>query len=238
MAKLKVKSGEAAASGEINALLLPDMQVYSVVEGAAVGRVKEVIIDPDEKRLLALAVDMGGWYHDVRIIPSGKISTVGDDIIMIDEKQAAVPAPNLPKIVAQMKNPCNIVGAKVISEDGSLLGKVEGFYLERTGGAISRVELSCGLWGRLWGGKSGLSAEHILTLGSEAVVVDKAAAADLQVKIGLLRSNIRAVAELAGQSAENMGGVRRKTQERLREIAEAKRAKMTAEATEVIEAVN
>lgn len=236
MAKLRSRNEEVATAREINALLLPDMQVYSVMEGAAVGRVKEVIIDPDEKRLLALAVDMGGWYHDVRVIPAGKISTVGDDIIMVDEKQAAVPMPNLPKIVEQMKNPCNIIGARVISEDGSFLGKVEGFYLERNSGVISRVELCGGLLGRLWGGKSSLTAEHIVTLGSDAVVVDQAAAADLQVAVGLLKANLQAMAEFAGQGAEGMGGLRKKTQERLREIAEAKRAK--AAQAEMAEAVN
>lgn len=238
MAKMRARK-RAEEAREINALLLPDMQVYSVTEGAAVGRVKEVIIDPEEKRLLALAVDMGGWYHDVRVIPAGKISTVGDDIIMIDEKQAAVPVPNLPKIVEQMKNPCNIIGAKVISEDGRALGKVEGFYLERSGGAISRVELSGGVFGRLWAGKSSLSAEHILTLGSEAVVVAGAAAENMQVDAGVLWANIQAVADLAGQGAESMGGLRRKTQERLREIAEAKRAKAEeAKAAELLEAAN
>lgn len=225
MAKSRAKGSCVVQVSEINALLLPDMQVYSLMEGAAVGRVKEVIIDPDEKRLLALAVDMGGWYHDIRVIPAGKISTVGDDIIMVDEKQAAVVVPNLPKIVEQMKNPCNIIGARVISEDGRNLGKVEGFYLERDSGAISRLELSGGMFGKIWAGKISLGAEHIVTLGSEAVVVDVATAEDLRVEAGVLKVNLQAVAELAGQGAGNIGGIRRKTKERLREIAEMKRVK-------------
>lgn len=166
------------AAGEISALLLPDMQVYSVAEGEAMGRVKDVIIDPEEKRLLALAVERSGWYRQVRVIPAGKISTVGDDLIMVDEKQAAV-APNLPKIVENMKNPCNIIGARVITQDGRALGRVEDFYLSRAGGEaigkIVRLELSSGLLGKLWAGRSSIDAAHILTLGAEAVVVDAAA---------------------------------------------------------------
>lgn len=196
---------------EVNALRLPDMQVYSVAEGAAVGRVKDVIIDPEEKRLLALAVDKGGWYHEVRVIAVGRIGTVGDDLIMVDEKQAAE-APNLPKIVENMKHPCNIIGARVISRDGRSIGRVEGFYLARDGGRITRLEISGGPLGWLWAGKLSLAAEHIITLGAEAVVVDEEYAAGLQVEAGVLKVNFAAVTEWAGRGAEkiNSGSVRKR----------------------------
>lgn len=169
MAK-KVKADDKSRM-EVNALLLPDMPVYSVCEGAAVGRVKEVVIDPVEKRLLGLAVDKGGWYHDVRVIVAGKISTMGDDLIMVDEKQAAK-APNLPKIVENMKNPCNIIGARVISREGRALGRVETFYLARESGEITRLEVSCGVVSRFWAGRLSIPAAHIITLGEEAIVVE------------------------------------------------------------------
>lgn len=208
---------------EINAMLLPDMPVYSVIEGEAIGRVKEVIIDPKEKNLLALAIDKGGWYHDVRVIPAGKLNAIGNDIIMVDEKQALVQPPNLPRIVEQMKNPCNIIGARLISEDGRALGRVEGFYLEREGGAISRLELSGGIFSWLWAGKISLPASHIITLGSEAVVVDSTAPEDLSITDGVLKVNFQAAAEWAGQGAKNIGLLRERAADRLREIAEARR---------------
>lgn len=191
-------------AAEVSALALPDMPVFSVVEGAAIGRVKEVIIDPEERCLLALAVDKGGWYHDVRVIAAGKIRTMGDDLIMVDEKQAAQP-PSLPKIVANMKEPCNIIGAGVITQGGRQLGRVEDFYLARTGGGLTRLELACGVLGRLWAGRVSIAAGHIITLGADAVVVDEAAADELQAGTGVLKANLAAVAELAGRGAAKIG---------------------------------
>lgn len=211
-------------SAEINALALPDMPVYSINEGEAIGRVKDIIIDPEAKRLLGLVVDKGGWYHDVRVIPAGKINTIGDDLIMIDEKQAAEQPPNLPRIVEYMKNPCNIIGARLISEDGRAFGRVEGFYLTRAGGEISRIELSGGILSWLWAGKISLAAGHIVTLGNEAVVVDKTTPADLSVTEGVLKVNFRAAAEWAGHSADNLDKLRARAGQRLKEIAEARRA--------------
>lgn len=214
---------QAKLTAEVNAMLLPDMPVYSVNEGEAIGRVKEVVIDPKDKCLLALAVDKGGWYHDVRVIPAGKINTIGDDIIMVDEKQSAEQPPNLPRIVEYMKNPCNIIGARLISEDGRSFGRVEGFYLAREGGAISRLELSGGIFSWLWAGKISLAASHIITLGTEAVVVDSGALEDLRVTAGVLKVNFQAAAEWAGQSAENLRRLREKAALRLKEMAEERR---------------
>lgn len=192
-------------AAEVSALALPDMPVFSVAEGAAIGRVKEVIIDPDKRCLLALAVDKGGWYHDVRVIAAGKIRTMGDDLIMVDEKQAAQP-PSLPKIVANMKEPCNIIGARVITQGGRQLGRVDDFYLARLGGELTRLELACGVMGRLWAGQMRIAAGHIITLGADAVVVDEAAAKDVREKAGVIKTNLAAVAGWAGRGAEKING--------------------------------
>ena len=78
-----------AVSNEVNAMYLLDMPVFSINEAEAIGVVKNIIIDPVEKCLLALAVDKRGWYHDVRVIPAAKIRSSGEDVINIDENQSA-----------------------------------------------------------------------------------------------------------------------------------------------------
>ena len=98
-AKMQAALQEA---NEVNAMYLLDMPVFSINEAEAIGVVKNIIIDPVEKCLLALAVDKRGWYHDVRVIPAAKIRSIGEDVINIDEKQSAQRAVNLPRIVENM----------------------------------------------------------------------------------------------------------------------------------------
>ena len=140
-AKMQAALQEA---NEVNAMYLLDMPVFSINEAEAIGVVKNIIIDPVEKCLLALAVDKRGWYHDVRVIPAAKIRSIGEDVINIDEKQSAQRAVNLPRIVENMHKPFSLVGSRIISDDGHLLGKVERFYLEREGGRISRLDIAGG----------------------------------------------------------------------------------------------
>lgn len=167
-AKMQAALQEA---NEVNAMYLLDMPVFSINEAEAIGVVKNIIIDPVEKCLLALAVDKRGWYHDVRVIPAAKIRSIGEDVINIDEKQSAQRAVNLPRIVENMHKPFSLVGSRIISDDGHLLGKVERFYLEREGGRISRLDIAGGPLSGLWSGHTSVPASYIITIGAEAVVV-------------------------------------------------------------------
>ncbi len=221
-------------SAEISAIDLPDMQVYSLNEAAVIGRVKDAVIDARDKRLLALAVDKGGWYHDVRVIPAGKIHTIGDDVITVDEKQPPKQPVNLPRIVEYMRRPCNLVGAHIVSDDGRALGRVEGFYLDRQTGDITRLEIAGGVFSWLWAGKIAVPAQYIQTLGEDSVVVDAAALSDLRVSAGLLKVNFAAVAELAEHGGENVNRLRQRAAQSLKALQEKRRREREQTAAEVL----
>lgn len=208
---------------EVNAMYLLDMPVFSINEAEAIGVVKNIIIDPVEKCLLALAVDKRGWYHDVRVIPAAKIRSIGEDVINIDEKQSAQRAVNLPRIVENMHKPCSLVGSRIISDDGHLLGKVERFYLERESGRISRLDIAGGPLSGLWAGHTSVPASFIITIGAEAVVVERACLEHLQVTASVLQVNFAAAKErAAGLWQQTVGGTQRLGRGVLQHINEAR----------------
>lgn len=211
------------SAAEINAMQLPDMQVYSLNEAACIGRVRDVIIDGRDKCLLALAVDKGGWYHDVRVVPAGKIHTLGDNLVAVDEQMPPKRPVNLPRIVELMHQPCHPVGLRIVSDEGELLGRVESFYLNRYSGEITRLEMAGGLFGRLWVGRASVAAEHILRIEAEEVVVSSAVQSDLRLNSGLLKVNFAAVADLAGQQAESLNRLRENAAKRLQELNQKRR---------------
>ncbi len=190
-----------AVSNEVNAMYLLDMPVFSINEAEAIGVVKNIIIDPVEKCLLALAVDKRGWYHDVRVIPAAKIRSIGEDVINIDEKQSAKRTVNLPRIVEYMHKPCGLVGNRIISDEGQMLGKVERFFLARDTGRISKLEISGGIAGSVFGGFLGgrvaVPASFIITIGADAVVVDRSCLEHLQINAGVLQVNFAAARDKA-----------------------------------------
>lgn len=218
--EITVGEAKAKIENEVNAMYLLDMPVFSINEAEAIGVVKNIIIDPLEKCLLALAVDKRGWYHDVRVIPAAKIRSIGEDVINIDEKQSAQRAVNLPRIVEYMHKPYSLVGSRIISDDGHLLGKVERFYLTREDGRISHLDIG----GGLFAGRTCVPAEYIMTIGTDAVVVDRACLQHLQVTAGVLQVNFAAARErAAGLWQQTVDGTQRLGKGVLQHINEARR---------------
>ncbi len=212
-------------TSEVNAMYLLDMPVFSINEAEAVGVVKNIIIDPVEKCLLALAVDKRGWYHDVRVIPAAKIRSIGEDVINIDEKQSAKRAVNLPRIVEYMHKPCGLVGNRIISDEGQLLGKVERFFIERESGRISRLDVSGGIAGGALGGllsgRVSVPASFIITIGADAVVVDRSCLEHLQISAGVLQVNFNLARErAAGLWQQTVSGTQRLGQGMRQQLSE------------------
>lgn len=226
--KNSAKMKNTQNTGEINAMYLLDMPVFSINEAEAIGVVKNIIIDPVEKCLLALAVDKRGWYHDVRVIPAAKIRSIGEDVINIDEKQSAKRTVNLPRIVEYMHKPCELVGNRIISDNGQMLGRVERFFIARDTGRISRLDVSSGgLFAGLVSGRVTVPASFIITIGADAVVVDKSCLEHLQISAGVLQVNFAAAKErAAGLWQQTLTGTQRfghGVRQHISEMSEARR---------------
>lgn len=185
---------------EIAAKQLLGMPVYSISEGASIGVVKSIIIDPEAKQLLAFSVDRKGWYRDIKIIAFSKIKTIGHDAITITEKSNAARAANLPKMIQYLHEPNHLTGNRVISDDGRTLGRVEEYYLDRETGAISRLDIACGAKGNLLSGKCCLQGKYIRTIGEAAIVVDKNCFATLETMDSTLKTNLQEMKEKANEA--------------------------------------
>ncbi|MGI5824971.1 MAG: PRC-barrel domain-containing protein, partial [Bacillota bacterium] len=188
---------------EIAAKDLMGMAVYSINEGEEFGRIRHLIMDPVAKELLAIAIDRKGWYKDTKIVSAGKIAKIGTDVVTISEKNAVTRAANLPRMVKYMHQPDNILGNRIISENGYSLGKIEEYYLDTANGKISRLDIAAGSRGNLVSGKCSVEGKYILTIGPSAVVLAKDALETLEQIPGALMTNLQD----AKNKAEKMAGI-------------------------------
>lgn len=226
---------------DINASELLDMPVFSTSRGETVGTVRNIVIDPQEKRLLALTVEKRGWYQEVRVIPAARVLSLGVDVVNIDEKCAAGRVANLPRIVEYMHHPCNLVGNRLVSDDGQSLGRVERCYLDRDSGRISRLMLTGGWLGNLWLGRVFVPAQYIRSIGPEAVVVERRCLEDLQLKESMLRLGVRTAGERCQQAAQRsqqwgqnaLRELQKRRQQRAAARADARREEQAEPAADV-----
>ncbi len=185
---------------EVSAKSLIGMPVYSITEGESIGVVRNVILDPEAKQLLAFAVDRRGWYRDVKIIAYSKVKNIGTDAITIEERNSAQRAANLPKMVQYMHQPSHLVGNRVISDNGHTLGRVDEYYLDSETGTVCRLDVSGGVMGNIISGKAIVKGKYIITIGVSAIVVDRHCLNDIETVESSLKLNLQEAKEKAGQA--------------------------------------
>lgn len=132
---------------------LLSMRIISLEEGQQIGRVRGIVVDPDNFTIAALVTDKQGWFGDYKVVPFEKVISIGDHAITIDKKSSIEKPSNLPEIAKLMKHKLPILGAKVFSESGTLLGIVDELLYETENGAIDSLEISGRLLESLLPGK-------------------------------------------------------------------------------------
>lgn len=164
---------------EIAAKNLMGLPVYSIREGETFGFVRHLVIDPNDKTLLAVVIDRKGWSQDTKIIPATKIAEIGNDAVTIGDKNQLTRVANLPRMVQYLHQPDHILGNRVISENGRLLGKAAEYYLNTESGQISRLDISVNRT-HPHSGKQSVNGRYILTIGPSAIVLAKEALEQLR----------------------------------------------------------
>ena len=138
------------------------MPVISLESGEQIGVVKGFIVDSKAIKIAALVLEQkGGWFKDARIITFEHIKNVGEHAITVEITRCIQKASSLPQIMALSKHAIEIIGTKVISQEGNLLGTVEEFFFEPVTGNIIVLEISGRLFDSLFKGKAFLNAAYI-----------------------------------------------------------------------------
>ncbi|HBT20689.1 MAG TPA: hypothetical protein DEA47_04945 [Peptococcaceae bacterium] len=87
---------------------------------------------------------------------------------------------NIPPISKLMKKKVPLMGGKVISESGTLLGIVEEFTFDTETGEIKSIEVSGKFIESLFKGKMSIPASSVITIGTDAIIVSTDAQKNLK----------------------------------------------------------
>ncbi|NLL17820.1 MAG: hypothetical protein GX262_02210 [Clostridia bacterium] len=148
------------------------LPVISLNDGEELGKVQGVIVDPEARSLAALILDYRkGIFKEPRIIPFEHITSFGDYAVTIKDSGACERAGQSPHLGPLFRRPTQILGAKVLTEDGNFLGTVEEFCFDRKTGKINGLELSNSFLNTLVRGKTLIEGDVITTIGKSAIIV-------------------------------------------------------------------
>ncbi|MDN5346483.1 MAG: hypothetical protein PWP65_47 [Clostridia bacterium] len=142
------------------------MPVINLSDGHQLGRIKKLIIEPQKLNIAGFILDRKGWFKEQPVIPYSQVKNVGNHAVTVDQAGAVVKLSAMPELESLAKNPLPLMGAKVITEEGTILGVVEEFHFDPKTGHIHYL----GLRGGFLQGSSVLDTSAILACGRDAII--------------------------------------------------------------------
>jgi uncharacterized protein YrrD len=162
---------------------LKDRAVVSIAQAEKIGRVEDVILDLAEGRVAGFHVRTG-LLGGGKILSARDIHDIGADAITVADRGALEGhAPDEPALDS-MPTSANLIGAKVVSDQGTLLGTLANIALDPAGLRILCYELSGSLWDQLRHEERTFDPAPGIRFGKDLIVVPDAVAAELNRRGG------------------------------------------------------
>ena len=146
------------------------LPVITMAEGKQVGKVDDLVIDPERKAVSWLRLHSGGMLGGERLwVSTEAVHGVGADAVTINaEADARAPA-DAPEALALVKAKRGIIGSKVMTENGERVGEVRDYEFDPDTFALTSLSVPPGM--NVVGEILMIPGDKVLTIGKDMIVV-------------------------------------------------------------------
>ena len=161
--------------------------VVSYSDGRKLDSVKDVLLGETNTSIVALLVDEGGLLSSSRVVPMEEVHSFGRDAVVITGSEAVVSASADPEVKAIINRNDKLLGKRVMTNTGDLLGTISDMYFQERTGQIAGFEVSGGVLGDIARGTSYLALEEIENIGPDVIFVRPEVSDKLEGQVGGLQ---------------------------------------------------
>jgi uncharacterized protein YrrD len=156
------------------------LPVITMAEGKQVGKIDDLIVDPERKAVSWLRLHSGGMLGGERLwVSTEAVHGVGEDAVTINaEADARAPA-DAPDALALVKAKRGVIGNTVITESGERVGEVRDYEFDPDTFALTSLSVPPGM--NVVGEILMIPGDKVLTIGKDMIVV--AADATMQPEV-------------------------------------------------------
>jgi uncharacterized protein YrrD len=181
------------------------LKIISVKDGKELGKVDDIVYEPNENKVKALLVSAGGIFSDAKVIPFELISSIGKDAVMIKDENEIKNAGETDKNVAHIaKKGDYLTKTKIVTQDGTELGNVTDIYFDDQTGDVQEFEVSKGGVQDLATGRKRVKVQDIVTVGKDATIVSNYTEADVENQEGGAKGALNQAKEQVKQKVEEI----------------------------------
>ncbi|GGD03469.1 PRC-barrel domain-containing protein [Pontibacillus salipaludis] len=123
---------------------ITELPIISIVDGKEVGRVKSLVINPDEGHVDFLTIEHKEWQVSVKAIPFKKVIGVGEYAVTIESPTAILDLDEIPIANELINKKVKIIGSKVMTRKGQLIGEVTEYYVNDDTGKVIAASVQMG----------------------------------------------------------------------------------------------
>jgi uncharacterized protein YrrD len=148
------------------------LRIVSLKDGKELGTIEDILYDPSSQQVKALLLQKSGLFSEEKALILPNIYAIGKDAVTVNSADAIQSVSSLGDPISEMaKNDQYLDKTRVLTEDGTDLGKVTDIYFDQTTGAVTEFEVSQGLLKNAESGKKRVAISDIVTVGEEATIV-------------------------------------------------------------------
>ena len=146
------------------------LRVLTTKEGNEVGKVDDLVVDPDQKKVSWLRLHSSGGLFGTRYwVPVEAVHTLGDDVVTINTEAELQASANAPAAEAIVNTKRGLIGNKMVTESGERLGEIVDYEFTADTFAVTKLFVAASM--NFFGEALTIAADKVLTIGQDAVIV-------------------------------------------------------------------
>ena len=116
------------------------LPILSITETVTNGKVRALLVNPSTRKIDFILVEPEEWYLEHMVIPFADVSAIGEDALLINNIQKAVKVSTRPNALSLLTKEIWIVGAKVMTTKGRLVGRITEIAFDEETGELAGCE--------------------------------------------------------------------------------------------------
>ncbi len=144
------------------------LAVFSIVDGKEIGKVKDLLINPERKAVDYFIVEIPNWYFGSHVIAVNETVGIGKDAVMVESGNALKELNQEPSAIELVERGIRLIDSRVLTRKGIITGKISEYYVNADNGQIT----GCELIDNDNNVKGIIPSTAALTFGKDVLVVD------------------------------------------------------------------
>lgn len=151
-----------------------NLPIIALREGGEIGKVRDLVIDPQNRRIPALMVEDREWFRNPKVVLYTSIKALGDDAVIVETISDVSSLAQANELDPLLEQQVRILNTRCLSTEGRFMGRVSEFLIDTDTGRITGIEITSPSSTQK---PILVPAESIITLTSDLAIIEEREAA-------------------------------------------------------------